>query len=171
MSLLVITLRLVHVVLGVFWAGTLIFFALFLGPSVRDAGPDGAKVMAGLLRRRFLEVMPAVALLTILSGLWLYWRTSAGLTSVWVTSPAGLAFGLGGVLSVVAFVIGVGIMRPATLRAGALARELATAPEGPERTARAATVQQLRRRGMIAGRAVAVLLALVTALMAVARYL
>jgi hypothetical protein len=55
MSLLVITLRLLHIVLGAFWVGTLIFFALFLIPSVRDAGPDGAKVMAALQRRRFLD--------------------------------------------------------------------------------------------------------------------
>lgn len=171
MSLLVVTLRLVHIVLGAFWAGTLIFFAMFLVPSVREAGPEGAKVMAALQRRRFLEVMPAVALLTIISGIWLYWRLSGGLSSAWITSPGGLSLGIGGALSIVAFIIGVGIMRPATLRAGALARQLAAAPEGPERSALANDVQQLRRRGMIAGRVVAGLLVMTTALMAVARYL
>ena len=37
MTLLIITLRLLHIVLGVFWAGTLVFFAAFLVPSVKDA--------------------------------------------------------------------------------------------------------------------------------------
>jgi hypothetical protein len=171
MSLLVVTLRLLHIVLGAFWAGTLIFFALFLVPSVRDAGPDGAKVMAALLRRRFLDVMPMVAALTILSGIWLYWRLSGGFTNAWVTSPSGLALGIGGVLAIVAFVVGVGIMRPASLRAAALAKQAATSPEGPERSAQLEIVQQLRSRGVKAGRVVAALLALVTALMAVARYL
>jgi hypothetical protein len=171
MSLLVVTLRLVHIVLGAFWVGTLIFFALFLVPSVRDVGPDGAKVMAALQRRRFLDVMPAVAILTILSGIWLYWRLSAGFSSAWVSSPSGLALGFGGVLAVVAFLIGIGIMRPAALRAAALAQQAATAPEGQERSAQLAIVQQLRGRSVTAGRVVATLLALATALMAVARYL
>jgi hypothetical protein len=171
MSLLVVTLRLLHIVLGAFWAGTLIFFAVFLIPSVREVGPDGAKVMAALQRRRFLEVMPAVAVLTILSGIWLYWRISGGFTSVWVTSPSGLALGIGGVLAIVAFLVGVGIMRQASLRAAALAKQVATSPEGPERSAQLAIVQQLRSRSVTAGRVVAALLALVTALMAVARYL
>ncbi len=171
MSLLVITLRLLHVVLGAFWAGTLIFFALFLVPAVRDVGPDGAKVMAALQRRRFLDVMPAVAVVTILSGFWLYWSISGGFTSAWVTSPSGLALAIGGVLAVVAFLIGVGVMRPAALRAGTLAQQVAALPEGPERSAQLATVQQLRSRSVTAGRVVATLLALATALMAVARYL
>ena len=171
MNLLVLTLRLLHILLGVFWAGTLIFFAAFLVPSIQDAGPDGGKVMAALQRRRFLDVMPIVAALTIISGLWLYWRTSAGFNSVWVTSPIGLALGIGGLLALVAFGIGVGIMRPAALRAGALARLVAQSPEGPERAAQASTVQQLRRRAATAGRLVAVLLTVTTALMAVARYL
>jgi uncharacterized membrane protein len=171
MSLLVITLRLLHIVLGAFWVGTLIFFALFLIPSVRDAGPDGAKVMAALQRRRFLDVMPAVAVVTILSGFWLYWRISGGFSSAWVTSPSGLALGIGGALAIVAFLIGVGIMRPAALRAGALAQQAGALPQGSERSAQLAIVQQLRSRSVTAGRGVAVLLALATALMAVARYL
>jgi hypothetical protein len=165
MSLLVITLRLLHIVLGAFWVGTLIFFALFLIPSVRDAGPDGAKVMAALQRRRFLDVV------TILSGFWLYWRISGGFSSAWVTSPSGLALGIGGALAIVAFLIGVGIMRPAALRAGALAQQAGALPQGSERSAQLAIVQQLRSRSVTAGRGVAVLLALATALMAVARYL
>ncbi len=171
MDLLVITLRLLHIVLGVFWAGALIFVALFLVPSVQDVGPDGAKVMAALQRRRFMDVMPIVAGLTILSGLWLYWRLSGGPHRAWVTSPLGLALGVGGLLAVIAFVVGVGVMRPAVMRAGPLAQAAAQMPEGSDRSAQLAVVQQLRRRSASAGRVVAVLLALATALMAVARYM
>ena len=171
MSLLILTFRLIHIVLGVFWAGTLIFFATYLVPSVREVGPDGAKVMAAIQRRRFLEIMPVVAALTILSGLWLYWRMSGGFNWAWITSPTGLAFGLGGVLSVIAFAIGVGVMRPATLRAGVIARQMAESQEWPDRDAQLALVQQLRLRSAKAGRSVALLLFATTALMAVARYI
>ena len=170
MDPVIVTMRLLHVVLGVFWAGSLIFFAMFLVPSVRDAGPDGAKVMAALQRRRFLDVMPVVAALTILSGLWLYWRMSGGFNWAWITSSTGLALGIGGVIAVVAFGIGVDVMRPAALRAGAIAKQMATSPEGPDRDAQLAQVQQLRQRSAKAGRVVAALLFVTTALMAVARY-
>ncbi len=62
-------------------------------------------------------------------------------------------------------------MRPAALRAGALAQQAGALPQGSERSAQLAIVQQLRSRSVTAGRGVAVLLALATALMAVARYL
>jgi uncharacterized membrane protein len=171
MSLLIVTLRLFHILFGMFWAGSLVFFATFLVPSVKDVGPDGAKVMAALQRRRLLDVMPVVAALTILSGLWLYWRLSAGFNTAWVTSRFGAALSLGGLLSIVAFGIGVAVMRPAALRAAALAQRLATSPEGPDRTEQLAVVQRLRQRSATAGRFVAMLLILATASMAVARYL
>jgi hypothetical protein len=171
MDWVIVTMRVVHVVLGVFWAGTLIFVALFLVPAVREAGPEGARVMAAIQRRRFLDVMPLVALATLLSGLWLYWRMSAGFRWGWMTTPMGSSLGIGGLSATLAFIIGVGVMRPATLQAGALARDAAEMPDGPERAARMAQVQALRGRSVRAGRVVAVLLALATALMAVARYL
>lgn len=167
---LIIVLRLLHVVLGVFWAGTLIFFATYLVPSVREAGPDGAKVMAAIQRRRFLDVMPVVALLTIVSGIWLYWRMSGG-SELWMRTATGTALGLGGLLAIVAFAVGVGIMRPATLKAGAMVRSLGDLPEGAGREAVMAEVGRLRLRGVKAGRAVAVLLFITAGLMAVARYL
>ncbi len=171
MDPLILTLRLIHIVLGVFWAGAMIFVALFLVPSVRDAGPDGMKVMAALQRRRFMDVMPIVAILTILSGAWLYWRASVGLQTAWITTPVGLTLTAGAVAAIVAFAIGVGIMRPAMLRAGALARAAAEAPERPEHAGQVAEAQRLRARSAAAGRVVAALLAVATACMAVARYL
>ncbi len=171
MSPLIVTLRLLHIVLGVLWVGTLIFFATYLVPSVREAGPDGMKVMAAIQRRRFLDVMPAVAAVTILSGLWLYWRISGGFHWAWIMTPMGLALGIGGLLSITAFIIGVGVMRPATLRAGALAREMSSVPQGPGRDVQQKQVQQLRMRSAQASQVVALLLLATTALMAVARYL
>ncbi|HXF96667.1 MAG TPA: hypothetical protein VNI61_11270 [Gemmatimonadales bacterium] len=164
MDPLLLILRLVHVALGVFWAGTLIFTAVFLTPSVRDAGPDGARVIGAMLRRRFFDVMPAAAFLTILSGLWLYWRVSGGLNPTYVWSRTGVAFGLGGLAAIVAFVIGVAVMRPATLRAAALL-------QSAEREAQQATIQALRQRAAAAGRVVATLLTLAVVAMALGRYL
>lgn len=163
--------RLLHVVLGVFWAGTMIFNALFLAPAMGEAGPDAAKVMAGIQRRRFMDVMPAVALVTVASGLWLFWRISGGFDPGWSRSRLGMAYGVGGVLAIVAFAIGVAILRPAMLRIGRLSRQAGTVTDAAERDALLAPVPALRRRSVLAGRWVAALLAVATALMGVARYL
>ena len=170
MDFLLITARLVHIVLGAFWVGTMVFNAFFLGPSVRDAGPDGAKVMGALMRRRFMDVMPAVAGLTILSGLWLYWKMSNGFQSAYLHSAGGMTFALGGLLAITAFGLGLAVVRPAMLGAMALGQAAAQAPAA-EREMKLASAQALRTRAAGAGRLVAVLLLLAVAAMAVGRYI
>jgi hypothetical protein len=170
MDNMLLAARLVHIVLGIFWAGTLIFVALFLQPSMRDAGPDGAKVAAGLMRRRFFDVMPVVALLTILSGFWLYWRVSGGFANSYMGSGAGMAYGLGGVAAVLAFGIGVTTMRPAMLRGAKLSQQAAEV-SGAEKEAQLATAKALQSKAAKAGRTVAGLLTLAAVTMALGRYL
>jgi hypothetical protein len=165
-----ILLRLIHVLCGVFWAGTLLFVVTFLEPSVRAAGPDGARVMQAMLKRHYLMVMPLVAGLTILSGLDLLRRVSGGFSPVWFASGPGITLTIGSVASLIAFGIGMFIMRPANLQAGSLSQQ-ATAAQGPERESILSRAQALRRRGTVSARWVAVLLALAVATMAVARYI
>jgi len=166
---MLLTMRLLHVVLGIFWAGTIVFNALYLQPAMADAGPDGAKVMASLMRRHFLVVMPVVGFVTIVSGLWLYWHVSAGFQADYMGSSTGMAIGVGTIAALAAFAIGVGILRPAMMRAGALSQAAMQAP-APERDAHLATAQALRMRAAIAGRVVAALLTIAAITMAVARY-
>lgn len=169
MNLLLLVMRLLHILLGVFWVGTMLFTTVFLFPAVRDAGPDGAKVAAGLARRGFLAIMPIVAGLNILSGLWLFWRVSGGFQPSFMHSATGMTFGLGGAAAIAAFVIGVSVVRPAMQRAGVLAESAARAPAA-ERDAQLAAAQGLRLRAASAGQVVAVLLVLAVAAMALARY-
>lgn len=171
MDALMIVLRLLHIVLGVFWAGALFFLAWFLIPSVRDAGPDGAKVVQALQQRGFMNVLPVVALLTILSGVILMWRVSGGFQPEWSRSPLGMSLGIGAVVGVVAFVIGAGVMRPATMKANALSQTMAQLAEASARDARMAEIQSLRLRAAGAARWVAALLVITVVTMAVARYL
>lgn len=169
MDSMMIALRIVHVGLGVFWAGTILFVAIFLEPSVRAVGPGGAPVMQQLMQRRFFNIMPVVALLTLVSGLWLYWRDSGGFAAEWLHSRAAMAFGAGGALAVIAFLVGMIIMRPATTRLFALSAQVQQAPP-EQREAMMAELGVLRGRMKNAGRAVATLLALAVVAMAVARY-
>ncbi|HEX9579827.1 MAG TPA: hypothetical protein VF970_01855 [Gemmatimonadales bacterium] len=169
MVIAMIVMRILHVGLGVFWAGALIFAALFLEPSVRAAGPEGGKVMQALLQRGFLNIMPVVAFLTIVSGIGMYSVVDPSFR-MWMFSGFHFALAFGGLVSIVAFVIGVFVMRPTVLKAGALAQAAAQVPEGPGREAQMAEAQRLRRRAAVLGRVVAGLLSVTVLAMAVARY-
>lgn len=170
MDSLFLAMRVIHIVLGAFWAGTLVFTAFFLLPAIREAGPDGAKVTAGLMKRRFLTIVPVVAIVTILSGFWLYWKASVGFQPEYMRSRPGMAIGIGAASAILAFLLGVSIVRPSMLKAAAMSQAAASAP-APERDARMAEAQALRIRAGKVGVAVALLLLLTTAAMAVAQYL
>jgi uncharacterized membrane protein len=171
MSLDFVIARMLHILLGAFWVGTMIFNTLFLAPALGEAGPDGAKVMAGVQRRRFMDVMPIVALLTIVTGVWLYWRASGGFSAGWSRSPMGRGYGAGGILAIIAFGIGVGVLRPTMARIGKLAAGAGQATDPAQREGLMAQIAGLRGRSTTAGRLVAALLVVATVLMGVARYL
>ncbi len=155
---LLLFLRLVHILSGIFWVGTMMFNTAFLLPAFKDAGPEGAKVGAALAKRRFMVVMPVVALVTILSGLWLFERVSGGFQASFMQSHMAKALSFGAACAIVAFIIGLVVVRPAMLQAMALAQS------NPQRA------QVLRVRADVVGRIVTVLIGLAAAAMAVARY-
>jgi len=159
--MLMLILRLLHVTFGAFWVGAILFVVLFLEPSVRAAGPDGAAVMRGIMQRRYLDIMPVVALITLLS---------AGFEATWFSSPFGMTLSIGMTTAVLAFIIGVFVMRAAALRMGPKTAALQQLSEGTERTAAAADLEGLRSRVRVAGRWVAALLLISVITMAVARY-
>jgi hypothetical protein len=168
--MVVLILRMIHILCGVYWAGTLLFVATLLQPSVADAGPEGGKVMQALMRRRYLDIMPVIAVLTILSGLELYRRVSGGFATAWISSRPGMTITIGAVVSLVAFTIGMSVLRPSAKRMGPLVQRAQQLPEGPDRDAALADVGRLRRRTALGGRWVAGLLAIAVIGMAVARY-
>lgn len=167
----ILVLRIVHVVGGVFWVGTAVFTAFFLGPALAGSGPAAGAVMAGLQQRRMFTVLPVVALLTIVAGLRLMWIGSAGFAPGYFAAPTGLAFGLGGLAAVIAFLLSLLVMRPAMMRSGRLAASLGGAADEAAHAAIAAELGALRRRGAVSSTVAAVLLVLSAVAMAVARYL
>ena len=154
--MLQIVLRFAHVFFGALWVGMMAFGTFFMGPAVEEAGPDGGKVMAGLMRRKVMVLLPVFALITLVSGFWLYSRLGSGI----MATGMGKAFGVGGVLALLAFIFGMAVARPAMMRAQKLAQSGGSPAE----------VQALRARANTHGRIVGVLLLLALAAMAVARY-
>jgi hypothetical protein len=135
----------------------MVFMVFFLTPAIAEAGPqEGGKLMAGLQRRRIMVVMPVIALLTIGSGLWLMMLLYGGPANLAATRM-GMALNLGATATILAFLIGIGFMRPAMMRA-----MVTTDP---------AEAQRLRARGATLGRVIAWMLLFALGAMAVARYL
>ena len=167
---LLIFLRLVHIVLGVLWVGAVVFIAFLLFPTIRDSGPAGGAVMQRLMARGLNLWLMGAAILTVLSGLALYWHDSAGFSSTaWLASGPGRTFGLGAVFALIGVGIGMGVNSRAAKQLGALTAGIQAAgrPPTPDQTA---AIQRLQERLAKGGVVVAVLLVLAAAAMAVARY-
>ncbi|MBI3975371.1 MAG: hypothetical protein HY334_03175 [Armatimonadetes bacterium] len=142
MDLYMAFLRLVHIFSGVFWVGTIFYFALFLLPRIKALGPDGGKVMQHMTGPPFPTAMTAAGGLVTLSGILLYWRDLGGFQSAWIATPTGLAFTIGGLAGLLAFGEGFFVSRPATEKMGALGREIAVSGGAPT-AAQAAEMQRL----------------------------
>ncbi len=165
-----IVLRLVHVGLGVFWAGGVLFMNFVVGPAIAASGPEGMKVMAELNRRRYLDIMLTAGMLTILSGLDLMRRDSGGFSAAFFHSPAGIGYSTGMVFAVCAWLLGLFAVRPAIKRMGALGAQMAQAsPDG--KAALMAEMMQTRGRLIAFGGVGALFLLIAVLAMAVARYL
>lgn len=169
MDILLLLLRLLHVGLGAFWFGAVMFNTVFLGPALADIGPDAAKVGAAMIRHKVMVYMPIAAITTILSGFWLYWRVSGGFAPEFMGSRQGMTLGTGGLAAVIAVILGLAIVRPAMEKAGALGQQ-AGQSSGAERDKFLAEAAAARGRSATASIAVALLLVVAIVAMAVARY-
>lgn len=171
MTALIVALRLTHIISGVYWAGTIFFFVTFLEPSLRSLGPDGGKVMIRFFERGYLKLLPVVAIVTMASGLWLLWIVSDGFNASYMGSRIGMALSTGGLLAIVAFLVGMIVMRPAAASIWEIAKKLPQEPNEAARGALMAEMGSLRAKSVLAARIVFALLVGAVALMAVARYL
>jgi hypothetical protein len=79
----------------------------FIGRSIAATGASGKEFAQYLMTRlRMHNFMTAMAISTVVAGALLYWHDSNGFTSAWMTSSAGVGFGIGAVFGLIAFVFG-----------------------------------------------------------------
>lgn len=166
----IIVLRLVHILGGVFWVGSGLFSAFYLSPALAKAGPAAGAIMGEMTRRRLFVVMPIVALLTILSGLRLMWIMSAGFSAAYFRSGFGATYAAAAAAAILAFLLGILVMRPTGTRIGAIGAALAGAADAAEKSRLGTEMGALQRRSAWANRVNAALLLLAAAGMAIARY-
>lgn len=169
--MLMTVLRLVHIISGVFWAGTVMAIAWFLLPAAQAIGQPGAAFMQQLMfRQRLRTFVLGAMLLTILSGLAMYGRLAMVTDGAWASSRTGIVLGVGAVAAIIAGGIGGGVVG----RVGNKMMELGSriqASGAPPTDAQKAEMDSYQRRIRGAFRIIAILLLIAVAAMASARYM
>jgi uncharacterized membrane protein len=162
--------RLIHVVCGVAWAGALVFITVILLPALRGAGPAGGTVMDQVVRvRRLPLVLMALAILTVLSGLSLFYLDVHAFGEAWVHSGPGRTFSLGAALAIAGMIVGMSVSNPTARKLGALTSSIKSGG-GPPSSEQAMELGRLQNRLVTAGTIVMCLVMLAAACMGVARY-
>lgn len=167
MNYFIVILRLIHILGGVFWVGSAVFSGFFVFPAVDATGNAGKKFLEYMVTKARVATRIAIAaVLTVLAGGWLYWIDSAGFTSGWINSGAGLGFGIGGVLGLIGFVTGgLGSRDRASFT-----KLIADALDGKPTAEQMEQIQKLQTRSNRWGLISNVALILALACMATARY-
>lgn len=168
MQMELFVLRIAHIVGGVFWVGGITLMAFFVFPSVRDAGPAGGPVMAGLAQRKLMTLMPVVAIVTILTGLRLLMRASSGAPG-WYSTPSGMMYSMSGGLAILIFLHALAVARPKSMRMLEVSKLLA-APDA-DREKLGAEMKALQAKVAFNFRLTATMLLVATVGMAIARYI
>ncbi len=147
MNTTMIILRLIHLFSAVIWMGGSFVMVGFVGPAARAVGQDAQKFMQQLtVRSRFSVVMTILAVLTVLSGLSMYWLLFHGIV---VSTGAGLALTVGGGAGIYALGAGYFSQGRSIARMKVISMEIAKsggAPK-PEQAAEMQALQEKMRRG------------------------
>ena len=151
----ILILRLLHVIGGVFWAGTSFAIVGFVQPAVKATAPAGGRVLQQMVKLGRLSTALAIAaLVTAGSGILLYERVSGGFRPGWIVSGPGVALTIGGLAGIIAAVIGGTIIGPASVRIADLGETMQMGGKPPE-PATVAEMQALQQRMTTWGRVAA----------------
>ena len=165
--------RIVHVLAGIAWGGSVYLLVLYLQPTSAALGPAAAPFMTELLgKRRLVDGIIGLGSATVIGGLFLYWHNwdIYGSFGDWISSRFGASITVGAVCAIVALGFGIFGTRPNVQRLLALGRQAAAAgsPPSPELAQEIARTQRLLK---IFARVSFTLIAVAALTMAIGRYL
>lgn len=169
MNVLFLVARALHVVCAALWLGGVAVLTFYVAPAAESMGPDAGKFMGAMQRGGLHIFMQAVAGLTVLLGLYLFWHFTAGFDSTISRSTGGIFFSTGGVLGIIALIIGGSIVGRGAKALGEMGPKLAAA-DPATRAKLMGEMESLQGRVRTFGRLVVVLVLVTTILMAVAHY-
>jgi len=171
MSILIVVLRAIHILGGVFWAGAAMVLYGFVVPSANATRPESGRFMQHLAGQSGLTLWMTIASwATIIAGVGLYGPATGQLSAEVLRSPFGIAISLGALLAIATFLEGQLVVAPTARKMAAIGRGIMESgkPPTPEQVGQLQAVQGKLQR---AGTRGAVLLTVAVLCMAVARYL
>jgi len=127
-----ITFRVIHIASAILWAGSALFYAGFVGPTIAAMGPDGGRFFGHLVaQRRAVIFFVTVSTLTVVAGGFLYWRDSAGLDPDFFQTGFGAGLTVGAVAGLIAWLTVLLVLAPTSYRLTALGGQFASAGAPP----------------------------------------
>lgn len=154
---LLLLARVFHILGGVIWAGSMFALSFAIIPIGARHADEGAARWTGMITRRLGPLSGIAALVTVLSGIYMFATLHAG-----DHSASGVVLETGAIAAVLSFLVGAVIVGPTGNRLSKLQRE-ASPPD-------AAQVASLRRRAAWSQRLAGILLGLAVLSMAAFRY-
>lgn len=150
-ALIITILRLLHIIAGVIWIGSGILLSMYIEPALQKSGVDTSKFMRALYAKSGLDkLLPAVAIITTLAGVALFWAVTNGFADVaYMRSGQGIVLSLGAVFGLLAFGHGGGALGRMTGKYVALVKEAGDNPNAEQQTALSALEAKLVRHGRI----------------------
>jgi uncharacterized membrane protein len=156
-TLLLLLARVFHILGGVIWAGSMFALSFAIIPIGTRHADEGANRWTALVSRRLGPMSGIAALVTVLSGIYLFATLHAG-----DTSAGGVVLETGAIAAVLSFLVGALVVGPAGNRLS----KLQTGASPPDM----AQVASLRRRAAWSSRLAGILLGLAVLSMAAFRY-
>ncbi|HEY7640590.1 MAG TPA: hypothetical protein VH814_12775 [Steroidobacteraceae bacterium] len=158
---LILLVRAVHILGGVFWAGSTFLLTWVIFPIGARHAAEGAGRWVGMIARKAGPVSGISAILTVLSGIYLIMVLHPG-----DESAAGKVLQIGAIAALTSFFVGILVGRPA----GRKLLQLMEQQSGQPSPAELAQRESLRKRAAVSSVLVAVLLLVAVLSMATFRY-
>lgn len=168
MNTLIVTLRILHIVFGTFWAGTIIFSTLILEPALKRLGPGIQNPVMKTLMPALTPAMMLSSLVVLGSGVAMTLIMRWGALDLLLASAWGWAMLAGFAATLAAIVIGFGVMAPSGMQIEKLAKSFEGRAPTPDE---AHKLQGLNARIETLSRVDFVLILFAVGAMAAARYL
>lgn len=168
---LMVVLRLIHIIAGIFWVGTVFLLAWFLLPAQRTTGMAGLSFVEELMMRKKLRIYLILTMvLTILSGLTMYAHYMMASHGEWASSTMAKVLGFGAVCGIIAGGVGASSGKRMGMKMIAMGNEIRGSGGSPS-PAQQAQLDALQNKAAGEMKLVAALLVIAVAAMASARYL
>ena len=102
--------------------------------------------MSALVKKGSHQYIASIGGLTVLTGIYLFWRFTGGFDPALSGSRAGITFSIGALAGLIALILGGSMIGGSIKKAVALGEQMARMPEGADKAAVAAQINALRAR-------------------------